>query len=516
MPLSHRHTSARRSRPTSIVSSYLASHRLQRDTLFGLFSTALRALLVLFTTSILVRGLSEEELGRWSLLILFTTAGYLGIIDLGFHAPVTRRLTLASQNHHLSMHHPLISWYRRVLLKSLLGFAVLATAILVIISVQDRGQSFGALLMTILVINLWLIADTLILPIMALLEAREAIIRLRLVEVALRFATLITTVVAVSIDRSALAVVTGSSLAAAGTLAVSVLLARNSPGSHAQLASNPTPLEVSTPPRTEWFGALLARLANTMNWQVSRTITLLTLGFAAAGQLEILIRFQALGVLLTAGLTGAIFPRLVSASTVESQFGFVLTRTALIVTTALVAFATFVTINGSLILTTWFGSSYQYLTDYLGYIMATQVITAICSTLEIGIVSKARDEVYAVTRWAFLVVNSGVTLLLSLRFGLIGVLVGTLASSVFNLFVLLAVYSRVLQIQVKVHILKPILFGMLGGVVGISAPLVASALGSGSVTIIAVSSVAVLVGATMALHLGGVGVLPAARGARSG
>lgn len=507
MPQRRQQSAERRERPLALLRSYLASHRLQRDTVFGLMTTVGRALLVLFTTTVLVRALSEEELGRWSLLILFTAAGYLGMIDLGVHAPVTRRLTLDSQHLNLGMHHPLINWYRRVLLKALLGFSVFASGTLIVVYSRENDQTLGTLFVILLAINLWLVADTLILPIKALLEAREEIIRLRLVEFVLRMATLITTIVAVSIEKTALAVAVGSSLAAATTLGTAFLLVGRSRSGANEKRSALPPLEIARPSRSEWLGALLARLANTINWQVGRTIALLALGFTAAGQLEILIRLQALGVLLTAGLTGAIFPRLVAASTTDSQFGFVLARTVLIVTTALTSYSTFMILNGSLILSAYFGDSYQFLTEYLAYVMAAQVVIAICTTLEIGIVSQARDPVYAVTRWAFLLVNSGTTLYSAVRFGLIGVLIGTLIGALFNLLLLLFIYSRVLRIPLHSNVLQPAAIGVAGGGIGFVIPLISPAIDLGPLATLVISTLVVLGSAALTLRIGGVGSL---------
>jgi len=78
------------------VIKYLSKHHLQRDTIFGFGATALRGAATVSSSYFVVRALGVELLGSWAFLLLLTSQGYLGLIDLGLHSPITLQKALAA------------------------------------------------------------------------------------------------------------------------------------------------------------------------------------------------------------------------------------------------------------------------------------------------------------------------------------------------------------------------------------------------------------------------------------
>ena len=449
---------------------YSRQHPLQRDTLFGVVTTIFRGVATVALTYITVRALSKSEFGAWSLLLLMTTQGYLGLIDLGLHGPMTREMAAHSDPVETSR-HALFQWYqKRITLHAL----VVAPILVLVVHLVSQFGTFedSAIVVSLLLVNL-LLFDAALLPYFALYEAMGQFLMLRTLELLHRILLLGFTVSFFAIWTSLPSLLAASSVASAAILGICVLKGRSletTDVGQKELASRRSissrRVELLLPSRRQRLGALSARIASTIQWQIGRTVVIVVLGLSAAGDLEAANRFVAVIALLVGSLTGALLPRLVKATGNDGQLSVIMQRSArwiFIVSLPAIAYSM---LNVELAVTILFGESYQSIVPTLKILLIGQIIINIGSLADLSLVASNLNHLYAVSRWIGLLFSIPLTLTLGKCFGLVGLAIGLVSSSLLSALLSLHYLARLKSERV----FSAIIVAMKAGLI-ITAPI---------------------------------------------
>lgn len=429
----------------SRVRQYFVAHQLQRDTLFGFASTFLRGISTVASSFFIVRSLGVELLGSWSFLLLLTSQGYLGLIDLGLHAPVTRQMAYANEANGLEAVRALQTWYSRRL-----GFHLLIALPLIagffLLAQPGSVSSSLSTSVAILFLILLLVADTALLPIFAQLEATSRFLELRSLEVAQRAVLLGFVGFYVTNWPSLLSMLVSHLLTALIVLIMAIWITRDSPSVSPDTSSDSDTRQILTDnlkPRSKQIkGSLAARFADTARWQMGRTLILIYLGVSVAGELEIITRYVAVIWLLMSALTGALFPRFVVAENSAEHLRSVLTSTLKWFLFVILPLMLFLVIFSGEILTVWFGAEHARISNPARLMLLTQVVIGLTSIFDSVLISKNRNEYYAFSRWIGVITTAALGIPLMTKYGLAGLMCGFLVASVTSLVASLFLLER--------------------------------------------------------------------------
>lgn len=451
---------------SNAVSRYLSSHQLQRDTLFGFSATALRGFATVANSYLVVRLLGVELLGSWTFLLLLTTQGYLGLIDLGLHSPITRQMALAASTGRMHAIYGLRNWYARRLGIHVAIAGPVVVALFFIISPDAVSSSLPSGLAGPLLVLL-LVADSALLPIFAHLEATSRFLALRSLEVAHRVLLLGFIGILLTNQPSLFSMLLAHLLTSVVVLALAMLTTRKNSriGSRARATSRGQAESILEliPQTKQMTSSLAARIATTAQWQIGRTLILISVGITVAGELEIITRFVAVLTLLMSALTGALLPRFVNAEHSPDQLTSVLTITTKWFLLVVLPIIVFLLMSTEQILELWFGEQYLGIAYPTRLMLLAQFVVGLTAIFDLVLVSLNRNEFFAFSRWVAIVVTTLFSLPLISRFQLSGLLYGVLVASLLSMVTSLFLLQQACGVVTKLdlgEILKPALFAV--------------------------------------------------------
>lgn len=427
------------------VTRYLSRHQLQRDTLFGFGATALRGAATVLSSYFVVRSLGLELLGSWTFLLLLTSQGYLGLIDLGLHSPVTRQMALAANSGRMHGVDGLKNWYARRLAIHVAIAGPLVAALFLLISPEEVSLSLSSGL-AIVSLVLLLVADTALLPTFACLEATSRFLALRSLEVAQRILLLGFIVIFVMNRPSLTSMLLSYLLTSFIVLTVAMWTTRSKASTGASDLTSSSGGSESildlVPPTKQMTSSLAARIATTAQWQIGRTLILISVGITAAGELEVVTRFVAVLTLLMSALTGALLPRFVNAEHSPDQLKSVLniaTKWFLFIVVPLIVF---LLMSTEQILELWFGEQYIGIAYPTRLMLLAQFLVGLTAIFDLVLVSLNRNEFFAFSRWMAVVTTALISIPLIAKFELNGLLYGVLGASLISMVTSLFLLQR--------------------------------------------------------------------------
>ena len=443
------------------VFEYLSRHQLQRDTLVGFVATVLRGAATVSSSYFVVRSLGVELLGSWTFLLLLTSQGYLGLIDLGLHSPTTRQMAFASNTGHAQAIYALKNWYARRLLLHVSIAGPIVAALFFLMTPEEVSSSLSIGLAIASLIFL-LLADTALLPTFAQLEATSRFLMLRSLEVAQRLLLLGFIVIFVTNHPSLTSMLVSHLLTSFVVLAVAMWLTRSKSKIVAAALMDPHDKSESIteliPRTTQMTTALAARIATTAQWQIGRTLILISVGITVAGELEIITRFVAVLTLLMSALTGALLPRFVSAERSPDQLTSVLAVTTKWFLFVVLPLTVFLLMSTEQILNLWFGNQYGIIAYPAQLMLIAQFVIGLTAVFDLVLVSLNRNEFFALSRWVAVVTTTLISIPLIAWFQLSGLLYGVLVASLVSMAASLFLLQRACGVITKLDltaILKP-------------------------------------------------------------
>lgn len=429
--------------------------------MFGFGATALRGAATVSSSYFVVRSLGVELLGSWTFLLLLTSQGYLGLIDLGLHTPTTRQMAFATSTGQMQAVYALKNWYSRRLLIHV-AVAGPIVAVLFFLMVPAEVSSTLSVSPAITSLILLLLVDTALLPTFAQLEATSRFLALRSLEVAQRLLLLGFIVIFVTNRPSLASMLLSHLLTSFVILAVSLWSTRSKSKIIAKAPTNSLrdagAIADLIPQTRQMTTALAARIATTVQWQIGRTLILVSVGVTVAGELEIITRFVAVLTLLMSALTGALLPRFVSAERSPDQLGSVLAITTKWFLFFVLPLTVFLLMSTEQILKLWFGNEYGIIAHPAQLMLVTQFVVGLTSVFDLVLVSLNRNEYFALSRWVAVVATVLISLPLISRFQLSGLLYGLLGASLVSMATSLFLLQRACGVITKLDlgaILKP-------------------------------------------------------------
>lgn len=449
------HTEFAGSLSSEVVST---GRRLARNTAVNGGAAAVNTVIALVSTALLLNGWGSSKYGLWMFLLMMTfDRGFMALLDLG-HG--TAALQLLASEDKVRQVHVLQKLRSRYLLFSCFGiFFLLSVGRFLIGKVVDVEASENLWTLTILMssrlpIDMWHSTNLLY------LESQSRYPTMRMIDVFSNLLWLLMLSIVVGTEVSMVFVAALYLLLGFLQLAVSSLLLREyrQQASKCEDASGRRDLDLWANGR--WVA--LQRMLSIVYSNMDRVIISLAVGLSGLGRYEVPYKIQAFGVLLLSILPSAVFPlaaRLKSNNELKQLSALFVRASRLTVAACIPPLLAVVMLSESLVIN-WVGVEYRDLANsvrlfvswtFLGvfHVIGATMLSAIGRNKEIFMI--------------FLVsiaVNLPASIALGFRFGVNGVITGTLLGYVVSFVPYLVVELREFKVSVTRwlrEVLAPIL-----------------------------------------------------------
>ena len=402
---------------------------LVRNTIINGIAAIVSTLIAFVLTRVFLEEMGRAAYGLWLLALTLTfDRGYLAIMDLGFGTAALQSLAGSQGDDRPTVVAWTIATYRRnYLVLSICGMVLILTVgRLVLESITDGGTP----------LTIWLIAAVMAvrLPIdmahaanLTILEASSKFLWIRLVETSVNVAWLIAVVVGTSNDIGVVGLSVAALAIATAQWAVSTVLARHVE-SYAPFRWSNVSAETNRHLWSTGQWVALHRVSGVIYAQMDRLIIGFALGVAAVSDYEVPYKIQALGVLILVVLPSAVFPaaaRLGNAADRRQLTALFHRGTRLSVGVCIPPLLA-LTIMAGPIVRVWVGPEYLYLAGSVRLFTAWTFLAVfhVIPLTMLAAIGRNR-EVFLLGAMA-VAFNLPISILLAPRWGIDGVIVGTL------------------------------------------------------------------------------------------
>jgi O-antigen/teichoic acid export membrane protein len=434
------------------------SRSLIRNTVVNAFAAISSTVISILATSILLGALGTAGYGLWMMVLMMSfDRGLMALLDFGHGTAALQQLAIADNRQRARIKRELKKKY---LIFSLIGILVLLSGGRYFLGEIATGDTGGDLWLFTIFMCLRLPIDMLHAGNIVELESRAKYPAIRLIQFVGNFSWLITALIAsqFGLQIKFIAAVY-LSIGVMQFIISSVISSLNSRSFDNQTTDLPTS-KIDLWRNGRWIALQIG--LSTIYSNMDRLIISLAVGLAGVGAYEIPYKVQALGVLLLSVVPSAVFP--IAASVKDREGGETLANLYIRGTRLAVAFCipplmALVFLAEPLVVL-WVGEKYRYLADSVRLFTSWSFLGVfhVIGITMLSAVGRNRAAFYLFL--GTVAVNLPVSIWLGMKWGINGVIIGTLSGYAFGFVPYLMVELRTFNVSVSQwfhSVVKPLL-----------------------------------------------------------